>query len=884
MSTESIGFDVENPALNEYIRQRVQQEMEQYTLNKELDFLASPNDAQTSPGSMKDSMSDKFIAKLMEKLKNTEAYKESIYEAIEEMCEDQKSTNNRSTDRMKQFFSGVKSKPNKGELEQDVFSMMMLSRSWISFVWFYGCFAVAVQITLGILVIMDQISSEFGEPNLGIPIKDTAPLRIAKALAIILSIFTQTDFLMSLKNILMFRERKIWKELLSDGNENPNDNSNIKNYYWWIYVLLPQVLKGAQGLLILTASFILIIQSENSVNLLKDYSALFVISEVDNLFFNVADMGYVGTILSENAEEVKAKKFNEENKEKRNKAWLTLALLFLFAIFFSAWIFVFVGQTDGKYIKQAYPLCPFTTTFNETQKFKDIIGDGTCQFPKGEGTNVVECGWDGGDCKLFNDRYPECAVNDFILLGNEKCDGFAYNTRACGYDNGDCVDTNTRNTEKYPNCTVENIGWIGDGVCNGGEFASDNCDNDGGDCANCAVNNFTLVGDGTCDGSEYNNEACGFDGGDCLNFNKEKLERYPDCSLTNIGWIEDGVCDEENNIDGCLDGNDCVPSMKLIGDKYDGVDKWLGGVVGHDGNIYGIPDDMNKILKIDPSANAINPTALVGDDLGLGGGKWWGGVVGSNGIIYGVPYNANSILSYNPTTEKTKLIAENHPLLESGWKFSGGVLAENGMIYFIPSDYNKVIKFDPSNLEDPLTEIGDDLGSGEDKMHGGVLGSDGNIYGIPYNENKVLKIDVADDSTSFIGDDYTGDEKWFNGILAQDGNIYACPFHANQVLQINIQSQTINLVGPDLGDAGWKWSGFVEGEDGFLYGMPSDSKELLRFDPIKHISTLIPLPAQDEIYDGRWLGKVRAENGFIYGIPWRSEQQVLSIAPLKYRP
>jgi len=810
MSTESIGFDVENPALNEYIRQRVQQEMEQYTLNKELDFLASPNDAQTSPGSMKDSMPDKFVAKLVEKLKNTEAYKESIYEAIEEMCEDQNSTNNRSTDTMKQLLAGLKINPNEGELEQDVFSMMILSQSvkkwkeWI-LVWVYGCFAYVLQITLGILVIMDQMTNEFGETDMGIPIKDTAPLRIAKALAIVLSIFTQTDFLMSLKIIMLFWKGKTWKELLSDGNENPNDNGNIKNYHWWIYVLLPHVLKGAQGLLILVTGFILIIQSENIVDLLKDYSALFVISETHKLLFNFADRGYVGSILSQKALEVKVKKYHKESEEKGNKAWLTLAPFLLGAIFFGYWINIALGQADGKYVEQAYPLCPLATKFNQIQRFIDIIGDGTCQFPQGKGTNVIECGWDGGDCDTINERYPNCTVNDFALLGDETCNGFA-----------------------------------------------------------------------------YNNLACGFDDGDCILLNQQKREIYPMCAVENIGWIEDGFCDEENNVDDCsFDGNDCVPVMDVIGDRYDEWQKWIGGVLGHDGSVYGIPYEANKILKIDPSQNATNPTALVGDNLGDKESKWNGGVVGSNGIIYGVPSDAKSILTFNTTSEKTQLIAENHELLLES-SFADGVLANNGMIYFTPSICDKVVKFDPSNLEDPLIKIGDDLGNDMDNIRSGVLGSDGNIYAMPYHGNQVLKIKVADDTTSFIGDEYSGLGKWSNGVLAKDGHIYACPYEASQILQINIESQTTNLVGPDFGDGGFKWSGFVEGEDGFLYGMPFLSNELLRFDPINHKATLISF-SEDLRGILKYDGGVRADNGFIYGIPYVVDQ-VLSIAPVKLRP
>jgi len=74
----------------------------------------------------------------------------------------------------------------------------------------------------------------------------------------------------------------------------------------------------------------------------------------------------------------------------------------------------------------------------------------------------------------------------------------------------------------------------------------------------------------------------------------------------------------------------------------------------------------------------------------------------------------------------------------------------------------------------------------------------------------------------------------------------------------------------------------VEGEDGFLYGIPDLSRELLFLNLINHTATLIPLP--EEMHQSlKWDGGVRAENGFIYAIPNRADQ-VLSIAPLQFRP
>jgi len=828
---------------------------------------------------------------------------------------------------------GITSSASKDTLEEDLYSIMMMTEA-LSLEWFLGFLSFFIQVTLASIIIFEQTQTEFFGTDMSIPIRVPPLTRVTQVLSVILALMTQNEFLSGLRTIFMFP----FENKLKWGKICDIESSDCTRRMWLQRILLPNAMKAIQGIMVLVASFVVIVQLTSTVDVLKDYSALFVVSSVDNFFFDFAEKGYFGEKVRANAEKVKDTEFEEIGLNH----WLRALFFILIGIFVSAWVSIFAQQVQGVYVKQAYPLCDHDAKFNNTEKtFLNIIGDTRCQFPQGEGTNIVECGWDGGDCEIINDRYPECDVDDFSLLGDGNCDHGVYNSKDCGFDNGDCVDFNEEQKNQYNKCmmVVENIGWIGDGICNGGTYASDECGNDGGDCLNCVVDDINLVGDGTCDGSEYNNKACSFDGGDCIKFNQQQQERYPGCNVENKGWISDticnggeytseecgndggdckncfseniawmlfgdGFCDEENNVDGCsFDGNDCVPSMKQIGDKYDGMWKWVGGVVGHDGNIYGIPYYANKILKIDPSANATNPTALVGEDLGPGGwqfyagvgnggGKWRGGVVGNDGIIYGVPYDAKSILSFNTTSEKTQLIAEGHPLLESSIKFIGGVLAKNRRIYFIPYQYNKVIKFDPSNLENPLTEIGGNLRSGGRKMWGGALGSDGNIYGIPYYGNRVLKINVADDTTSFIGDDHPGRGKWWDGILAKDGNIYACPSNAIQILQIHVENQTTNLVGPNLGytEDRFKWSGFVEGKDGFLYGIPYGFNEILRFDPINHTATLIPLPEEmhgDGRFEGegdlKWYGGARAENGFIYAIP-RSADQVLSISPLKFRP
>lgn len=119
---------------------------------------------------------------------------------------------------------------------------------------------------------------------------------------------------------------------------------------------------------------------------------------------------------------------------------------------------------------------------NCTVMNEQYLGDGKCDNYKESGDfNSFECGFDGGDCIEFNEKYPNCTTySPDVSLGDGYCRGGEANTEECGFDGGDCIEFN----QKYPNCTARYPEWIGDGECTDyPPFNTEECGFDGGDCS-----------------------------------------------------------------------------------------------------------------------------------------------------------------------------------------------------------------------------------------------------------------------------------------------------------------------------------------------------------------------------------------------------------------
>jgi peptidoglycan hydrolase-like protein with peptidoglycan-binding domain len=122
-------------------------------------------------------------------------------------------------------------------------------------------------------------------------------------------------------------------------------------------------------------------------------------------------------------------------------------------------------------------------------------------------------------------------------------------------------------------------------------------------------------------------------------------------------------------------------TRSALGATLTGSDKWVGGVLGPDGKIYGIPYNSTDILIIDPVAGTATRSAL-GATL-TDSDKWVGGVLGPDGKIYGIPLNSTDILIIDPVAGTATRSALGATLTDSV-KWYGGVLGPDGKIYGIP--------------------------------------------------------------------------------------------------------------------------------------------------------------------------------------------------------
>lgn len=212
-------------------------------------------------------------------------------------------------------------------------------------------------------------------------------------------------------------------------------------------------------MLVLFISFVVIVQSDHIIDLFKDFSALTVISQLDDLVFFLARTGFIGRNLKSEAIRVEKIEFRESKGTKRN--WFVIRpfiLVTIIATMVGGWMYVVVQQLNGSIFHARYPDCDAS--------FLDA--------------NELGCEFEDGDCVNFNIQYPLCRGNELLNvqeeLANDECN-IDFSIPDCDFDNFACCDKDIVKSASF-----------GDGLCTAGKANTEQCMFDNNNCLSFNVN------------------------------------------------------------------------------------------------------------------------------------------------------------------------------------------------------------------------------------------------------------------------------------------------------------------------------------------------------------------------------------------------------------
>jgi len=458
-------------------------------------------------------------------------------------------------------------------LPSDTFTLMMVYNP-LTTAWNIGIFSFILQMLLLILILISQINEGDGSTQFNVPFKVENEVRIGQFAVILVCVLSQDDVLTSLQSIcaLWKCDYTAFQDLSARGQDNLSTSGHnvFTDHYdlsihqptaatearrsrdhkfYALHIFLPNLLKFGQGVFVLLVSLVIVAQGENLIDLLKDSTALFFVSSIDNIIFFCANTGYFGQKVGRQAQATTEKSFVDGKKWSYKVR--SFVVIIIGSIMITALSTVTYGQLSGNYFILKYPDCAVTNNVTAISNMKNGVCDG------GE-LNTLGCAFDGGDCINHNLAFPGCDVEDpEDFLGNGVCDGVLYNTPECKYDNGDCIIAD------YTDChSFHDMNLFGDRVCHL-EFNTASCGYDKGDCdlfnsyPNCNITDLNKLNDTNCDSGAYNTVLCGFDGGDCVVDVDER--QCSGIKSVNIAELDDGKCNAVNNNQACgWDGTDCL--------------------------------------------------------------------------------------------------------------------------------------------------------------------------------------------------------------------------------------------------------------------------------------------------------------------------------------
>jgi hypothetical protein len=129
---------------------------------------------------------------------------------------------------------------------------------------------------------------------------------------------------------------------------------------------------------------------------------------------------------------------------------------------------------------------------------------------------------------------------------------------------------------------------------------------------------------------------------------------------------------------------------------------------------------------------------------------------------------------------------------------------------------------------------------------------------------------------TLIGDDIQGDEKWLAFVDGGDGFFYGIPYNARRVVKFNPLDKSLTEIGPDLGEGEFKWLCGVRDKNGNIYCAPYYAERILKINTNDGtVETLDDVELPDT---GGYSSGALATDNNIYYMPY-SARRIMKLNP-----
>jgi hypothetical protein len=133
--------------------------------------------------------------------------------------------------------------------------------------------------------------------------------------------------------------------------------------------------------------------------------------------------------------------------------------------------------------------------------------------------------------------------------------------------------------------------------------------------------------------------------------------------------------------------------------------------------------------------------------------------------------------------------------------------------------------------------------------------------------------------TTLIGDEIQGDRKWSDFVDGEDGFFYGIPSHARRVVKFNPLDKSWTEIGPDFGDDLAKWTCGVRANTGDIYCAPCNAEHILKIKTSDGtVETLENVELPETARNSSWVSGALAQDTNIYYMPYNA-RRIMKLNP-----